>query len=669
MFDKGEAAFKGTLVWSDLQNIAITEGGGTVSATGATVNYLEGLPPVVGANAKGDFDLSQMSVVVSGGGIGPLKLKPSTIKLTDFEKDVQNIDIPIRLIGPVQSVLKLIDAPRFKYAQAVGLKPEDVTGNIDGGVDLKFPLLKSILMKDAAITADGQLTDLASGNLVKGINISEGDMTLALDKAGFSLNGKAAIQKIPFLISWEQAFDEKSGKPLKHATLNGDVSGEQWGRLGVDALATTQGPIAVKLEVLQKTKKSTSFTGSLDMKNALMDVSDLKWKKPLNTPATASFAAEMPEGKDINITSIEAEGPGLKIKGKGTLSAADMKPVSITLNPLIVGRTDVALRYTQVPGANGKLTFNAEGAALDISGMHGSNDTEHADPRSKEFHLKVAKFYTSDTGYISKVSAIAVRDPQGWSQINLHGLADGGPMLSMDLDQLTDGHRNLLITCDDFGEALKGLGFTDTVKGGKLKISGVSTVEKPRLINGKIYITHFDVKDLPVLVVLMNATSPFGIFNLVSGKLGFDQLQGKFRWQGDALDLDNIRASGDSVGMTISGKADMNSGKADLNGTVAPFSMINRIIGSIPLIGDMITGGEGQGVLGVTYTIKGSLDKPDVSVNPASLLTPGILRSIFFGGSDSDDSSDDTPPAKPVTPSSAAPVPASKSAPATNFNK
>ncbi|MGE3622934.1 MAG: hypothetical protein AB7H77_03535 [Bdellovibrionales bacterium] len=82
--------------------------------------------------------------------------------------------------------------------------------------------------------------------------------------------------------------------------------------------------------------------------------------------------------------------------------------------------------------------------------------------------------------------------------------------------------------------------------------------------------------------------------------------------------------------------------------------MVNRVLGAIPLIGDLRTGGDGQGVLGVTYTIKGPIEKPSVSVNPASLLTPGFLRNIFFGGEESDEESypddDDTLPATTTGP-------------------
>ena len=42
----------------------------------------------------------------------------------------------------------------------------------------------------------------------------------------------------------------------------------------------------------------------------------------------------------------------------------------------------------------------------------------------------------------------------------------------------------------------------------------------------------------------------------------------------------------------------------------------------------------GEGVVGITFAIKGRLDEPQVLVNPMSVMTPGIFRQIFeFTGS------------------------------------
>ena len=54
-----------------------------------------------------------------------------------------------------------------------------------------------------------------------------------------------------------------------------------------------------------------------------------------------------------------------------------------------------------------------------------------------------------------------------------------------------------------------------------------------------------------------------------------------------------------------------------------------QIINKIPLVGQIITGIEGEGLIGVNYKAKGTTDNPVYNINPLSVLTPGIMRNVF----------------------------------------
>ncbi len=62
-----------------------------------------------------------------------------------------------------------------------------------------------------------------------------------------------------------------------------------------------------------------------------------------------------------------------------------------------------------------------------------------------------------------------------------------------------------------------------------------------------------------------------------------------------------------------------------------PAYTLNSLLGRIPLVGDILTGGEGGGVFAVDFSLSGALDKPKIQVNPLSALAPGILRNLLRG--------------------------------------
>ena len=69
----------------------------------------------------------------------------------------------------------------------------------------------------------------------------------------------------------------------------------------------------------------------------------------------------------------------------------------------------------------------------------------------------------------------------------------------------------------------------------------------------------------------------------------------------------------------------------DLSGTVVPAYTINRVLGNIPILGEILTGGPNEGVFAANYVLKGQLEDPRVSVNPLSALAPGFLRNLVGG--------------------------------------
>src|SRR3546814_20442290 len=93
-----------------------------------------------------------------------------------------------------------------------------------------------------------------------------------------------------------------------------------------------------------------------------------------------------------------------------------------------------------------------------------------------------------------------------------------------------------------------------------------------------------------------------------------------------------MRIYGASLGLTAKGNIDFDRDAIDLTGVVVPAYSITNFLSKIPLIGTILTSGEGEGLISVVYTVDGPTDDPDVSVITPPSLTPGFLRNIFTTG-------------------------------------
>jgi hypothetical protein len=194
-----------------------------------------------------------------------------------------------------------------------------------------------------------------------------------------------------------------------------------------------------------------------------------------------------------------------------------------------------------------------------------------------------------------------------------------------------NGVRRLSVSAADAGGLLLALDVDDKVQGGKLTVTGSYDDRNPgHMLAGSAVMTDFRIHGAPMLARLLKGMTLYGLVELAQGPgLGFSRLEAPFRWTGDLLQLHDARAFSPSLGMTAKGSLDLAAHTADLDGTIVPAYFFNSLLGHIPLIGRLFSPERGGGLFAATYTVRGSLDDPSVSVNPLAALTPGFLRGAF----------------------------------------
>ena len=100
----------------------------------------------------------------------------------------------------------------------------------------------------------------------------------------------------------------------------------------------------------------------------------------------------------------------------------------------------------------------------------------------------------------------------------------------------------------------------------------------------------------------------------------------KFTDDDEVRTIKEIYAVGPSITILMDGYIEKKSGLASLRGTMVPAKVINKIIGKIKIIGDILVGKEkGEGVFGVSFKMKGLPGNIKTTVNPVKTLTPRFI--------------------------------------------
>ena len=275
-----------------------------------------------------------------------------------------------------------------------------------------------------------------------------------------------------------------------------------------------------------------------------------------------------------------------------------------------------------------KNTYVISGASFNadhlITELLKSNEDNKKKFFSKNFELKinVKKVYLDANNKID----------------NLKGkiILSNNEVVNLDLESNFSNNKKITFTIrDNNGEKITTL-FSDEakplvdrykfIKGfteGKLDFYS-SKKNNESKSNLKIY--DFKLKELPALTKILSLASLQGITDLLSGEgIRFTEFEMNFDNKADLMTINEIYAIGPAISILMEGYIEKDN-LISLRGTLVPATTINKTIGSIPLIGNILVGKKvGEGVFGVSFKIKGPPQDLETTVNPIKTLTPRFI--------------------------------------------
>jgi hypothetical protein len=173
----------------------------------------------------------------------------------------------------------------------------------------------------------------------------------------------------------------------------------------------------------------------------------------------------------------------------------------------------------------------------------------------------------------------------------------------------------------DAGRVMKAAGLFASARGGVLDLTLIPRAQ-PGEYDGDATIQHIRVNYGSVMADLLSAISVIGLIDQLAGDgIVFDRAEAQFHLTPTAIDIEKGSAIGASMGVSLEGLYHSDTTELDMRGVVSPIYLLNGI-------GSVLTR-KGEGLFGFAYRLNGTAAKPDVSVNPLSILTPGMFRDLF----------------------------------------
>lgn len=640
---------------------------GSYRYEGLEVHFLRPLPPITGIKGTATFDASKMTFSVAEGHVGAIQSGEATVVLSGLNDDKQFAEIDFAPKAPLEAALDLLNHPRLGLIEELGLDPATISGDAVAKVNIAFPLDDELTFDGVDVEAQGDLTEVAIEDLLLGQGVSEGELALKLDKKGMELSGTAAFGGIPIEVLWTESFGGDTFTTKLDVTAPRALASEL-AKFGLDTEGYMEGPVSASAKVRERSDGSGEADIAANLSSARLAVPFLGWEKPQGDPADAAAKLLFDNSGLTAINNVDFDAGDFVARGAFSIEPQTQEIASGSFSELRIGKT--FLVNTTVRSYGDGVEVAIGGGELDVSGYfedegQGEEDVEQQaeQPAEEEAEdepytplrvtgTQLTRVIFGEGRQLEDIGFELQRGPQGWEVIKLDGSVpralwrSGGREVEGDATAAekrfmfefgpgVDANRpnayGLLFRADDAGALLRALDWVSTIEGGQVEVRGHSPAPLPKgPLEASIEAVNYRLVEAPLLARLLSAALLTGIGDLLSGEgIGFNRLTGDFVLEDGVMRTDLLRAYGPGLGITVKGDADFENDKLDVGGTLVPAYTVNQILGAIPILGPILTGGEGGGVIGVVYSIQGPLDDPEISVNPLSALAPGFLRGLF----------------------------------------
>lgn len=601
----------------------------TFDINSADVKFLDDLPAARNAVGKGRLTGNSFRVTVDRGDYGGWVVDEALVDFPAFNPKGEDFRVFAKGHGPAGNVIETLNESRLQ----LGFDDQRLTGDAEATFELFRPALDNVPDEAVRHTAIGTLTHGGLKNAALGLDLVDATAEIKVTQDGMTITGFGDLGPSPVQFTWRDGFRDNNAPSALSATAI--ITPDVLNRFGLPGRAYLTGEVPTEVQATVEGEDVAVANVAMDLTDARLDLSEIGWVKSAGKEGKVSVHYEKAEegfSSDVLFTSEEAY-----LDGRFTLGG-DSRLVSAELRRAFLADTaDVNGGISR--GPNGNLEVDLTGSYLDLSGALPSigalGDANDNSGTPLSVTAKVDTL-TLGAGLFVRDADVAWRSTvNGMQKLSATGNTDDGSAFNIDLDGASPEGTKIKVVSSDAGFITSAFLDVDFLEGGRLDLEGTLARDgKPSHFD--IAVTDGRLHNAPFLTQILSLASLRGLADTLGGDgVLFSRIDIPLTVAGDRYVVTGGKAQGPALGLTVNGYLGAGS-EINVDGVLVPSFGMNSALGGIPIIGDLVVGRDGEGVFSLTYSVRGSLEKASVSVNPLSALAPGVIRRIFENPSDTE---------------------------------
>ncbi|MDJ0894706.1 MAG: DUF3971 domain-containing protein [Alphaproteobacteria bacterium] len=587
-------------------------------------------------------DSKQAKIKLTGAVLNELVLSEGQIDITGLGTETAELKAEFVAKGELPNMLQAINAPPFQRTQAIKLDPEKAEGQVSARMRLSSPIVRDQDMDLTKVkrAATARLINVSVIDTPFGMPVTEGDFELEYDPVEMHVRGTAEINGVPADVTWHEVFSGES-EYRSRFVMQGVVETEGRARLGFDLGKSVTGPTPLHVEFTDYDRTRQGMEIDLELSDAVIDVPQLFWTKAAGIQSQAKLDISFNDNVAQTIDRFTIRAADLAASGKARLAgprgAAEI--IQAEFDSLAWGPVG---RRNQIEGT---LRRRDDGG-WDVSLFGPSFDAEpYLDEQQESFDRPISlstgfdKMWLDESRFLLDVQSSGTFDGEKWSLIDLTARLplseQPGAKLEAQLRPEDQYSRSIKVTSDEAGAALRLLSDAPVfgaIKGGDLYIEGtIDDLDPDKKVHAAMQIQGFRLVAHESIEALVGALEELNLHHqFVEGGVPFDLLQARFVRTKEVLEIEQMRARGQSFGVAAGGDVDYGASLLDIRGLLAPFAWQEEIFKRMPqwpILCERTE--EGHCLIALGFTMDGTILDPQFQPMPLTGFDSDWLYSIF----------------------------------------
>ncbi|MBP1851063.1 DUF3971 domain-containing protein [Rhizobium halophytocola] len=603
------------------------------------VNIPGDIPPVRDAAARVEVHGGKVSVAFKSGASyfrsgRKVELSGGTLTVSDAYQKPLMADIALDLAGKADAVAELVTYKPIDALKRTGLTPADLTGDVTARLALKVGLVPDQNPPPPEWTANLALKDVSLAKPYANRKIESFDGTLKIDPQSARIDGKADIDGIAMDLALVEPVSDAS-VTTRERVIKAQLSDDARDKLAPGLDAIVKGTVG--LTMTQKGDSDQSI--QLDLRQARMTLPWVGWSKGQGVAAKATFNVREADGV-THIEDFRLLGDGFGAHGalslnKNGLIAADVENVKLSAGDDYSVSVRHSGRTYSVKVGGAQADARALIASLKTPGDSegpSSDAVASKDKLSLDLSLDRVIGFAGESLRNVKLTYGSLGDRV--NAFDLQAISSSSQAVVAKMGRVQQ-RRRIDLTTSDAGALVRFANLYTHMDSGLLNLR--LTGDGNGGWNGAVDVRNFSVNNEQRLQTIVSTPADADGRSLnaavkrdidVSSER-FQRAYARLAINQSAIRVDGGVVRGEQVGATFQGLVRDETGAMDMTGTFMPAYGLNRILGELPIIGTLLGNGRDRGLLGITFRLTGAIAHPKVTVNPLSIIAPGVFRQIF----------------------------------------